>query len=93
MCSPLKAVLAKYGMSDRAGADDVITQAATVWTIALLSADHAGMLLRGNFDTAQPVVLFNQAGVVFVALVGFQQAFERYVEPLGLMHWTPLSIA
>ncbi|MEJ2407257.1 MAG: hypothetical protein P8171_23860 [Candidatus Thiodiazotropha sp.] len=80
-------------MPDRAGADDIITQAAAVWTIALLSADHAGVVFHGNLDAAQPVVLFNQAGVVFVTLVGFQQAFERYIEPSGLMHWTTLSIA
>jgi hypothetical protein len=77
LASPSKAVLSENGVPDRAGTDHIIAQAGRIRTIALLSADHAGMVFGGNLDAAQLVLLLNQAGVVFGALVGFQQCFGR----------------
>lgn len=73
-------------MSDRAGADDVLSQVGTVGAVASLTADHTGVMFCGDLDAAQMVVLMCQAGVRLGAFFRFQERLEWYIEPSGFRH-------
>ncbi|MCU7914822.1 MAG: hypothetical protein KZQ65_02690 [Candidatus Thiodiazotropha sp. (ex Gloverina cf. vestifex)] len=55
-------------MPHRTSADSLVTQAGTVGTFRPFAANHTGMILGGDPDATEPVVVVRQTGMVFGAL-------------------------
>jgi hypothetical protein len=62
-------------MPDRTGADDLVPEVGAVGAIRFLATDHACVILGGDLDTAELIILLSQAGMVLGALLGLQQYF------------------
>ncbi|MCU7852197.1 MAG: hypothetical protein KZQ80_08280 [Candidatus Thiodiazotropha sp. (ex Monitilora ramsayi)] len=57
MWQQLHTILSKNGVPHRTRADSLVTQAGTVRTFGPFAANHTGMILGGDPDAAEPVVV------------------------------------
>jgi hypothetical protein len=79
-------ILTKDGVSDGAGANNLVSQAGAVRTIGLFAAEHASLAPGGDPDATELIVLLCQAGMTLCALFRFLQYFVRDIKPLGFRH-------